>query len=177
MNENKTIIDKVKLLLSEEVIVKEDEVVEAKFLTVSTEDGQSIEVEGDVLEVGAAVVGITEDTTLTLEDGTVVKVSPEGLITEITEAVAAEEEEEEVVEEEMAEEEVAVDPNNARIDSLETKLDELLSKFSAIKDIVSLIADEPAEEEIKVDKKEFAKTKKDDLLKSFGSYKSKNLQP
>ena len=33
------------------------------------------------------------------------------------------------------------------------------------------------EDEIKVDKKEFAKTKKDDLLKSFGSYKSKNLQP
>ncbi len=174
MNENKTIIDKVKLLLSEEVIVKEDEVVEAKFLTVSTEDGQSIEVEGDVLEVGAVVVGITEDTSLTLEDGTVVVVSAEGLITEINEAVA---EEEETVEEEMAEEEVAVDPNNARIDSLETKLDELLSKFSAIKDIVSLIADEPAEEEIKVDKKEFAKTKKDDLLKSFGSYKSKNLQP
>ena len=36
MNENKTIIEKVKLLLSEEVIVKEDEVIEAKFLTVST---------------------------------------------------------------------------------------------------------------------------------------------
>tara|TARA_R110001606_G_scaffold360972_1_gene514039 strand:+ start:296 stop:820 length:525 start_codon:yes stop_codon:yes gene_type:complete len=174
MNENKTIIDKVKLLLSEEVIVKEDEVVEAKFLTVSTEDGQSIEVEGDVLEVGAVVVGITEDTSLTLEDGTVVMVSAEGLITEITEAVA---EEEETVEEEMAEEVVVENPNDARIDSLETKLDELLSKFSAIKDIVSLIADEPAEEEIKVDKKEFAKTKKDDLLKSFGSYKSKNLQP
>tara|TARA_R110000772_G_scaffold148307_1_gene258883 strand:- start:12566 stop:13090 length:525 start_codon:yes stop_codon:yes gene_type:complete len=174
MNENKTIIDKVKLLLSEEVIVKEDEVVEAKFLTVSTEDGQSIEVEGDVLEVGAVVVGITEDTSLTLEDGTVVVVSAEGLITEINEAVA---EEEETVEEEMAEEVVEEDPNNARIDSLETKLDELLSKFSAIKEIVSLIADEPAEEEIKVDKKEFAKTKKDDLLKSFGSYKSKNLQP
>ena len=174
MNENKTIIDKVKLLLSEEVIVKEDEVVEAKFLTVSTEDGQSIEVEGDVLEVGAVVVGITEDTSLTLEDGTVVVVSAEGLITEINEAVA---EEEETVEEEMAEEVVVENPNDARIDSLETKLDELLSKFSAIKDIVSLIADEPAEEEIKVDKKEFAKTKKDDLLKSFGSYKSKNLQP
>ena len=174
MNENKTIIDKVKLLLSEEVIVKEDEVVEAKFLTVSTEDGQSIEVEGDVLEVGAVVVGITEDTSLTLEDGTVVVVSAEGLITEINEAVA---EEEETVEEELSEEVVEEDPNNARIDSLETKLDELLSKFSAIKDIVSLIADEPAEEEIKVDKKEFAKTKKDDLLKSFGSYKSKNLQP
>ena len=174
MNENKTIIEKVKLLLSEEVIVKEDEVIEAKFLTVSTEDGQSIEVEGDVLEVGAVVVGITEDTSLTLEDGTVVVVSAEGLITEINEAVA---EEEETVEEEMAEEVVVENPNDARIDSLETKLDELLSKFSAIKDIVSLIADEPAEEEIKVDKKEFAKTKKDDLLKSFGSYKSKNLQP
>ena len=173
MNENKTIIEKVKLLLSEEVIVKEDEVIEAKFLTVSTEDGQSIEVEGDVLEVGAVVVGITEDTTLTLEDGTVVMVSAEGLITEINEAVA----EEETVEEEMAEEVVVENPNDARIDSLETKLDELLSKFSAIKDIVSLIADEPAEEEIKVDKKEFAANKKQDALNFFGNRKTKNLQP
>ena len=173
MNENKTIIDKVKLLLSEEVIVEET-VVEAKFLTVSTEDGQSIEVEGDVLEVGAVVVGITEDTSLTLEDGTVVVVSAEGLITEINEATA---EEEEVVEEEMAEEVVEENPNNARIDSLETKLDELLSKFSAIKEIVSLIADEPAEEEIKVDKKEFAANKKQDALNFFGNRKSKNSQP
>jgi len=174
MNENKTIIEKVKLLLSEEVIVKEDEVLEAKFLTVSTEDGQSIEVEGDVLEVGAVVVGITEDTTLTLEDGTVVMVSAEGLITEINEAVA---EEEAVEEEEMSEEVVVENPNDARIDSLETKLDELLSKFSAIKDIVSLIADEPAEEEIKVDKKEFAANKKQDALNFFGNRKTKNLQP
>ena len=173
MNENKTIIDKVKLLLSEEVIVEET-VVEAKFLTVSTEDGQSIEVEGDVLEVGAVVVGITEDTSLTLEDGTVVVVSAEGLITEINEATA---EEEEVVEEEMAEEVVEENPNDARIDSLETKLDELLSKFSAIKEIVSLIADEPAEEEIKVDKKEFAANKKQDALNFFGNRKSKNSQP
>ena len=166
--ENKTIIEKVKLLLSEEVVVEET-VVEAKFLTVTTQDGQAIEIEGEVLEVGAVVVGVTEETSYILEDGTELKVSAEGVIAEIVEPTV---EEEEVVEEEMA----VVNPNDARIEALEGTLAEILSKFSSIKESIDLISNEPAEEEIKIDKKEFKAIEKTDILKSIASYKRKNLQ-
>ena len=112
----KNIIKQVK-----ELFQADEEVTIENFVDVKTDDGRILR--ADAIEVGSAVVEITEDGEVDLEDGEytlddgVVLVVSEGAISEVREA----EEEEEVVEEVPAEDEDEMAMEAATSDSVSTK--------------------------------------------------------
>jgi len=168
--EKTTIIDKIKELFNEDVVV------DAKFLDVKDSEGNILRVSGEELTVGSELYLITEaGEELTgageylLEDGRTIVVDEASLITEVVEAEAAPEEEAVVVEEEMNDE-VSIDSPtmedkmDAKIKEkmveLDDKLNDVLSKFSAINEKLIAISGEPAEEEIKIEKVGFQSANK-----------------
>jgi hypothetical protein len=174
MEENKTIIDKVRALIFEE---ETPIVEEAKFLDATTTEGVAIKVVGESLEVGAAVTVVDEngeesiapEGSHTLEDGTTIIVDAEGNISEITEATTEEVEEE--VEEEMATEEL--NPLEEKVNALEGKLEEILAKFNEVSTKVEEFAKLPAEEEVVVKKADIKVSKKYSALDEIAKFRSK----
>ena len=168
--DKKSIIDKVK-----ELLFSEEEVV-AAFEDVKTSDGLVLRVT-EVAE-GASVSIISEDgenvsgaADYTLEDGTIIVVDENGVITSITEAAV----EEEVVEEEEMQEEVVeeVNPLEERIGKLEKGIEDILAKFSEMNTKVEEFASAPASEEVKIGKKEFKKVDKYSALDELSRFRKK----
>lgn len=166
--DKKSIIDKVK-----ELLFSEEEVV-AAFEDVKTSDGLVLRVT-EVAE-GASVSIISEDgenvsgaAEYTLENGTIIVVDENGVITSITEAAV----EEEVVEEEEMQEEVVeeVNPLEERIGKLEKGIEDILSKFSEMNTKVEEFASAPADEEVKIGKKEFKKVDKYSALDELSRFR------
>lgn len=172
-----------------EVLV--DAPAEEEFMDISTEDGVVLRtseaglVEGEKLlivsvnEEGAEDVADSPEAEYTVE-GKVVSVDAEGLIVSVVDAEKEEEAptEEAVVEEEMSEVPKWAVELTARLEALEVSNSNIAESMSAIDELsktVSKIANEPADEEIKLSKS--AKAKKDkfktreDKLKHFARRK------
>ena len=173
MEEKKSLFEKVKALLAE------DEVKEQAFLDVKTSEGVVLRV--DEVAEGATVTIISEDgenvsgaADYTLEDGTTITVSEEGVITSVMEAEGEDEVgNEEVAEEEMQEEEVVaeVNPNDERIAKLEESIEKILSQFEAMNEQVEKFASAPADEEVKIEKKKPTVFKKESAIDALSNYK------
>lgn len=181
----KSVVEQVKELLN----FSEEQ--PQKFMEVKTSEGVILNI--SEMEAGASVSIISEDGEnpapvgeYILEDGSVVVVGEEGVVSEVK---AAEEDVEEEMSEEVVEEVVEeVNPLEARLDALEEavnqkfesivndisekfksvidlqakELDELNAKFSAFKS-------EPAKEEIKLSKAEIKANK----FKTIGEFRRK----
>ena len=174
--------------VEEEVVV--DAPAEEEFKDISIEDGVILRtseaglVEGEKLlivsvnEEGVEDVADSPEAEYTVE-GKVIGVNAEGVIVSVVDAEEeAPKEEEAVVEEEMSEVPKWAVELTARLDALETSNSNLAESMSAIdklSETVSKIANEPADEEIKLSKS--AKAKKDkfktreDKLKHFAKRK------
>jgi hypothetical protein len=191
-NMKRSIIAKVKEIFNaENTEVSTEEVVENKFVEVKTNEGRILR--ADDIAVESAVVEITEDGEVALEDATYVLedglqlVVVAGIITEVIEAEVEEESEESeeapVAEEEMSEEteEEVEEEFSAEAKELFSQVSEMVQAFNSLKsEITSLkeenealktkvnkFAGEPSAEETKT-KAEFSVTTKEDKLKFFG---------
>ena len=183
-------LNKLKTMFSEveeEVVV--DAPAEEEFKDISIEDGVILRtseaglVEGEKLlivsvnEEGVEDVADSPEAEYTVE-GKVIGVNAEGVIVSVVDAEEEAPVEEAVVEEEMSEVPKWAVELTARLDALETSNSNLAESMSAIdklNETVSKIANEPADEEIKLSKS--AKAKKDkfktreDKLKHFARRK------
>ena len=181
-------INKLKAMFSEveaEEVVK-DVPAEEEFKDISTEDGVVLRtseaglVEGEKL----LIVSVGEDEAETVADspeaeytveGKVVVVGADGVIVSVVDAEEeAPKEEEAVVEEEMSEVPKWAVELTARLEALETSNSNMAESMSAIdklSETVSKIANEPADEEIKLSKSATAKSNrtktKEDKLNFF----------
>ena len=189
--DRKKILNKFKTFFAEvEAEVVADKPAEVEFMDITTEDGVVLRtseagfVEGEKL----LIVSVGEDEAETVADspeaeyvveGKVVVVGADGVIVSVVDAEEeAPKEEEVVVEEEMSEVPKWAVDLTARIEAMETansNLAESLSAIDRLSETVSKIANEPADEEIKLSKS--AKAKKDkfktreDKLKHFAKRK------
>lgn len=187
MEDNKTIIDKIKGMLFAEDETSE---VEVKLEDVKAADGSIIRVV-ESLEVGAEAAMIQEDGSLVLlidmeielEDGRVIRTDSEGLITEILDAPEESDDDmggheddekkklessEEVTESKETEEVKAEEVKEIKEEKTELELleEKFEAKFSELETKFKKLSGEPAEEEIKVEKSTFTneeKFKKDAL--------------
>ena len=186
MEENKkSIVDQVKtLLFSGEPVdkVEVEAIIEGDFKEVKTAEGVILNV--STLDVDGIVEIVSEDgkeiappAEYILDDGSILVVGEDGIISEVKEATT----EEEVVEEAMDEEEVVVEEVVdvvAEDNLLEARIEALEAKFSALVDAnvvlaeanvvleenFSKIANEPIEEEIKISRGQKFRTVKADRL-------------
>tara|TARA_B110000211_G_scaffold16908_1_gene17664 strand:- start:4333 stop:4902 length:570 start_codon:yes stop_codon:yes gene_type:complete len=188
--DRKKILNKFKTFFAEvEAEVVADKPAEVEFMDITTEDGVILRtseagfVEGEKL----LIVSVGEDEAETVADspeaeyvveGKVVVVGADGVIVSVVDAEEEAPKEEVVVEEEMSEVPKWAVDLTARIEAMETansNLSESLSAIDRLSETVSKIANEPADEEIKLSKS--AKEKKDkfktreDKLKHFAKRK------
>ena len=188
--DRKKILNKFKTFFAEvEAEVVADKPAEVEFMDITTEDGVVLRtseagfVEGEKL----LIVSVGEDEEETVADspeaeyvveGKVVVVGADGVIVSVVDAEEEAPKEEVVVEEEMSEVPKWAVDLTARIEAMETansNLAESLSAIDRLSETVSKIANEPADEEIKLSKS--AKAKKDkfktreDKLKHFAKRK------
>lgn len=146
----------------EEVEASEEVVEDAKFATIMEISKWEIEVDADNIEVGTKLkqVGFEDETwTLNdgeyeLEDGRKIQVDSDGVVVLITEANGSVEETEEV-EEEVVEEVI----EDEAFTALKQEHSLLVEKFSKLEELVGKLSDEPAEEELKIKKQGFLKSK------------------
>jgi len=166
MEKEKTILEKVSALVFEKEEVKPEE-KEVELAEVTTADGLILKYEN--LESGTAIVVVDAegvetpaDGDYTLEDGSII-VTAEGAVVEVKEAVVEEKEEQEMEE--------VVNPNDARIDALESKLEEVIAKFSAYEEKFNEFSKQPAAEEIKLSKKDIRVTERTNTLKDLSKFR------
>ena len=195
MEDKKGLIDKIKEMVfaTEEVVETVESVVEeVSFAEVKTEDGVTLETEGEMAEGSEVMIVLEEgkevsgEADYVLEDGRTIKVDAKGKISEIMEAAEeVEEVVEEVVEAELAEddkEEVTeevkedeVDPLEARVAELEKAIEALMSQFSEVSTKVQEFSGLPADEELKIKKEEFSASKstKKSGLEALANFRKK----
>jgi len=175
--ERKKFIDNIKAMFLEEEkeVVLKDEPAEVELKDITTEEGVVLRtseaglVEGEKLEVVSTDEEGVETVADALEgeyvvEGKTVSVGAEGVISGVVEAEAEEPKEEAVVEEEMSEAlpkwaEALV----SRLEAIELANSNIAESMSAIDElskVVSTIANQPAEEEIKLSKKVSKKQEK-----------------
>jgi len=172
-------IENIKAMFSDEEkeIVLKDKPAEVEFADVTTEDGIILRtaeagmIEGEKVEIvsvdeeGVETVAPAVEGEYSVE-GKVVTLDAEGVIVSIVEAEeeAPKEEEEEVVEEEMSEALPKwAESLMSRLEAIELANSNIAESMSAIDElskVVSTIANQPAEEEIKLSKTVSAKQKK-----------------
>lgn len=142
--EEQTFID---VKTSEGLVLRVDELVEGKTVTIITEDGENVSGEAEYV----------------LEDGSTIAVDADGVITSVT-APESEEEKEatQLAETELAEQVAKDEALNARLDSIEEALVLVASNFSKQKELVDGFLNAPADEEVVVAKTEDVKLSKVD---------------
>tara|TARA_R110001632_G_scaffold199759_1_gene322290 strand:+ start:137 stop:703 length:567 start_codon:yes stop_codon:yes gene_type:complete len=173
--DRKNFIDKIKTMFSEVKEVVSDIPTEEEFKDITTEEGVVLRtseaglVEGEKLEVvstdeeGVETVAEATEGEYMVESKTI-SVGAEGVISSVVDTEVEEPKEEAVVEEEMSEAlpkwaEALV----SRLDSIELANSNIAESMSAIDElskVVSTIANQPAEEEIKLSKKVSKKQEK-----------------
>ena len=142
--EKQTFID---VKTSEGLVLRVDELVEGKTVTIITEDGENVSGEAEYV----------------LEDGSTIAVDADGVITSVTAAESEEEKEAtQLAETELAEQVAKDEALNARLDSIEEALVLVASNFSKQKELVDGFLNAPADEEVVVAKTEDVKLSKVD---------------
>ena len=157
----KEMIEKIKKILFEEE--KQEAAVEQKFMDITDKDGNQIHivtaVEGEIT-VGDVVTGV-EDGEYTIPELNKILVVTDEKVAEIKDIPA--EETPEAPEEEMAAEEKPneVEILNEKINDLEEKMNDFMSKFSAVKELIEKVAEQPASAPVKPEKTGFQKSKEE----------------